>query len=473
MALAVCDLAINLVEPSVYDAFRTALGEGQRPDFLSMNSASRNNLLTALRTSKLFRIAKSRDVKNLYIASLCRFVPAYKMRPEVLERYTLELLRELADDWLRGRTVLDGPEFRARVSRSLGRHFKEQRVGDVLEAFCQLLRQVYQVLRVASEMADFDDCSITTFSEYFQRRQGEPPLAGQPLRLEALWGDLRGLLGVQKAQVRTGPQGLLRHVRARQILVMPDETAVPDWLADASDDRVPWGPYPDASGRTLLVTAERNVNRFSLQLYEALLHQPFSPGETGLLKREGQNWLVASWPFQVLGGPRSSPLWGVVNNEPIHRFVCRDADRPEYNLYGTGTDAGRAPVTLDGTGRRTAARPRAIWRLVETSQGMRPRLVVRIPAEEAEGTVSIWNQGQMLEDDLIIWEAAHSAALPVPPEGELSLRYRTTGRVERVPFRFEPPSVAPMLFVPSQEPGIWLPLAPRTNSPSMSASSTW
>src|SRR5206468_6187593 len=63
-----------------------------------------------------------------------------------------------------------------------------------------------------------------------------------------------------------------------------------------------------------------------------------------------------------------------------------------------------------------------------------------------------------LETTSVLQLAAHSAALAVPPEGELALHYRTTGRVERVPFRFEPPTAAPMLFLPSQEPGIWLPL---------------
>ena len=347
------------------------------------------------------------------------------------------------------------------MSRSLGRHFKEQRVGDVLEAFCQLLRQVHQVFRVASEMEDFDDCSLEIFTSYFLRLQGEPPLAGQPLRLEAIWGDLRGLLGVQEAQVRTGLQGLLRRVRADQILAMPDGAAVPDWLTDASNDRVPWGPYPDASGRTLLVTAERYINRFSMPLYESLLCHPLGSGAAGLLKAAGENWLVASWPFLVLGGPKSFPLWGIVDGRPLHCYVCRDVDRPEYALYGTGDAADHAPISLDGTGRRTAPRPRVIWRLAETSRGMRPRLVVRVPANEPEEAVSIRHGGEMMEDDLIIWEAAQSAALSLPPEGELTLHYRATGRIECVPFRF----AVPMAFIPSEEPGNWLPITPAEELP--------
>ncbi len=197
--------------------------------------------------------------------------------------------------------------------------------------------------------------------------------------------------------------------------------------------------------------------RASQALIEALLLGNLDKeAQAAVLDHSGTTWVVASWPFRLQHGPRSSPVVGMVCAQRLCRYACRVPRCPRYVLHAAEEGLLRPPVELDGLGHRTS-QPYGLWRLVETADGLRTRLVVVLPAtdDDEEDTARIVCGDRVLEE-IYTWGGASSSPLEVPPSGELRIERGPARPAHRLAYRFE----GPMLFRESSRPGNWLGLAP-------------
>ncbi len=220
ITLGMCDLAVNLVDDSAYASFAKALGQNES-FFASMADETRR-FQRALLGSGIVPVHSASNGHILYINSLCHFVPAYRIRTEALQNLVHRLVEDLADEWLRTDAVPDPKQFREQVSQLMARHASAQRVGSMLDPLRRLLDELRRAFHFALQLEDFDAYTPDEFAVCYQRSHGQPLLAGQPLELEGLWPEFRGLLGAHDGTRRTGPRGLAERVERGEVTAMPD-----------------------------------------------------------------------------------------------------------------------------------------------------------------------------------------------------------------------------------------------------------
>jgi len=452
-SLGLCDLAASVLDDSMYEGFGILLHND--PRLLTADQRTPTRIREFLAESKLFTIRQSVNARRLFIASLCRFVPAYRVSPDTLLHLLTEALRRFRS---RSLEHLVAPTFRDELLKFIETSpgISTTRAGEMVDPFLDLLVEVRRVLEFAVLQTDLPALTPDQLALRYRRTFGTEPLEGLPIRLVDVWDDLLALAGITGSTRRATIRGLQECIRLDRVTHFPNGQPLHKQKTLGLPNRdIPWGLYPVIDGTRLLVSQE--LLRFDEHVLKVLATCALpEPNCAEILQVQDDIWIVAAWPFCVHGLPPAYPLLAEGTNGT--RFLSRVPSRAQYVLYGRD-EHRRRRVILTGPGRDRTPRPFVQWRLVFTVGGFRIQPSISVPFDGHEASAQIFHNGSQVAE-IVPWISEFSEPIAdVAPNGVLDLRSMPKNQL--FPLGFE----SPKLFVPNGRTRRWDTLEPHQRLP--------